>query len=77
VPRTRPANRHGRRRYQRVIRWALAARQTKLQPEYRLGPLPHQIAVKKFEHGLFLREELIAGHHSGDDHIATAVEGEL
>ena len=35
-----------------------------------------QIAVDEFEHGLFLRDRLIAGDGSGDDHIATIVEGE-
>jgi hypothetical protein len=47
----------------------------KLQAEYRLNPLPHQIAVKEFEHGLFVRDRLVAGDDSGDDHIAAAVEG--
>ena len=35
-----------------------------------------QIAVDEFEHGLFLRDRLITGDGSGDDHIATIVEGE-
>jgi len=36
----------------------------------------NQIAVEEFEHGLFLRDRLITGDGSGDDHIATIVEGE-
>src|SRR5438034_1422806 len=47
-----------------------------LKSEHRFSPAPHQIAVEEFEHGLFLRDRLIAGDDSGDDHIATVVEGE-
>ena len=47
-----------------------------LKPEYHFSPVPHHIAVEKFEHGLFLRDRLITGDGSGDDHIATIVEGE-
>jgi hypothetical protein len=37
--------------------------------------VPHQIAVEEFEHGLFLRDRLIAGNDSGDDEIAGVVKG--
>src|SRR3982074_3250005 len=47
-----------------------------LESERGFGPVQHQIAVEEFEHGLFLRDRLIAGDDSGDDHIATVVEGE-
>src|SRR5262245_7906719 len=46
-----------------------------LNPEHHFRPVPHQIAVEEFEHGLLLRERRIAGDSSGDDHIATVVEG--
>jgi hypothetical protein len=35
----------------------------------------NQIAVEEFEHGLFLRDRLVTGDGSGDDHITTIVEG--
>ena len=47
-----------------------------LKPEYLFNPVPHQIAVEEFEHGLLLADRIAPGDDSGDDHIATAVVGE-
>src|SRR6266849_2649011 len=55
---------------------AASRRGAGLKPEYHFSPAPHQVAVEEFEHGLFLCDWLIAGDDSGDDHIATVVEGE-
>src|SRR5262249_35522439 len=48
----------------------------RLEHEYRLSPVPHQIAVEEFEHDPFLRGRVSAGDDSGDDHVATVVESE-
>src|SRR5215471_12924371 len=54
----------------------MSRRSELLAPEYRFSPAQYQIAIEEFEHGLFLRDRLIAGDDGGDDHIATVIEGE-
>ena len=48
----------------------------RLKPEYLFDPVPDQIAVEEFEHGLLLCDRITTGDDSGDDHIATAVVSE-
>jgi hypothetical protein len=36
----------------------------------------HQVAVKEFEHGLFLRDRITVGDNCSDSYIATAIEGD-
>src|SRR5215510_61373 len=65
------------------LTWTVASSQSNViprtfrsKPEHHFGPVQHQIAVEEFEHGLLLRDRIIAGDDGGDDHVATVVEGE-